>query len=378
MSDLEQDRREIAKVLNQPGVRPDPKLRITRRTFIHRSCLVGAASVAETFAWWPLMNTLDIAYAAEQSFKFAWISDTHLYPKSLNTRFVEKVVRAAKEVQAMSPPADFMIFGGDLAQLGKIEELELGNEILKEVKIRKVFIPGEHDWYLDMGKKWGELFGPANWTFDHKGVRFIGLDTVSRAPDYWSMKKMSPEERLPHMSVLDGTVAGPWAGVGRDQLDWLQKTLSTWDRNRPVVIFSHNPLYEYYPPWNFWVRDWREVNDVLKPYSKVTNIHGHVHQVLYNEIGNLRSIGMLATAWPWPYAPEGVPKLTKPMIRVDPGDIYDGVGWGKVDVTAKDEVDVEYVMWGRKEVFARSPEDASKASIPEVLRPRIADTIWPY
>ena len=378
MSDLEQDRREIAKVLNQPGVRPDPKLRITRRTFIHRSCLVGAASVAETFAWWPLMNTLDIAYAAEQSFKFAWISDTHLYPKSLNTRFVEKVVRAAKEVQAMSPPADFMIFGGDLAQLGKIEELELGNEILKEVKIRKVFIPGEHDWYLDMGKKWGELFGPANWTFDHKGVRFIGLDTVSRAPDYWSMKKMSPEERMAHMSVLDGTVAGPWAGVGRDQLDWLQKTLSTWDRNRPVVIFSHNPLYEYYPPWNFWVRDWREVNDVLKPYTKVTNIHGHVHQVLYNEIGNVRSIGMLATAWPWPYAPEGVPKLTKPMIRVDPGDIYDGVGWGKVDVTAKDEVDVEYVMWGRKEVFAKSPEDASKVSVPEVLRPRIADTIWPY
>ena len=378
MSDLEQDRREIAKVLNQPGVRPDPKLRITRRTFIHRSCLVGAASVAETFAWWPLMNTLDIAYAAEQSFKFAWISDTHLYPKSLNTRFVEKVVRAAKEVQAMSPPADFMIFGGDLAQLGKIEELELGNEILKEVKIRKVFIPGEHDWYLDMGKKWGELFGPANWTFDHKGVRFIGLDTVSRAPDYWSMKKMSPEERMAHMSVLDGTVAGPWAGVGRDQLDWLQNTLSTWDRNRPVVIFSHNPLYEYYPPWNFWVRDWREVNDVLKPYTKVTNIHGHVHQVLYNEIGNVRSIGMLATAWPWPYAPEGVPKLTKAMIRVDPGDIYDGVGWGKVDVTAKDEVDVEYVMWGRKEVFAKSPEDASKVSVPEVLRPRIADTIWPY
>jgi Icc protein len=378
MSDLEQDRREIAKVLNQPRVRPDPKLRITRRTFIHRSCLVGAASVAETFAWWPLMNTLDIAYAAEQSFKFAWISDTHLYPKSLNTRFVEKVVRAAKEVQAMSPPADFMIFGGDLAQLGKIEELELGNEILKEVKIRKVFIPGEHDWYLDMGKKWGELFGPANWTFDHKGVRFIGLDTVSRAPDYWSMKKMSPEERMAHMSVLDGTVAGPWAGVGRDQLDWLQKTLSTWDRNRPVVIFSHNPLYEYYPPWNFWVRDWREVNDVLKPYTKVTNIHGHVHQVLYNEIGNLRSIGMLATAWPWPYAPEGVPKLTKAMIRVDPGDIYDGVGWGKVDVTDKDRVDVEYVMWGRKEVFAQSPEDASKVSIPEVLRPRIADTIWPY
>ena len=66
------------------------------------------------------------------------------------------------------------------------------NELLKEIKIRKLFIPGEHDWYLDMGKKYGELFGQPHWSFDHKGVRFIGLDTVSRAPDYWSMKKMSP------------------------------------------------------------------------------------------------------------------------------------------------------------------------------------------
>jgi 3',5'-cyclic-AMP phosphodiesterase len=377
MSDLEHDRRQIAEALDQPGLRPDSTLQLTRRTFVHRSLLVGAATVAETFAWWPLINTIDVAYAAEAPFKFAWISDTHLYPKSLNTRFVDKTVRAVKEVQAMSPPADFLIFGGDLAQLGKIEELDLGNEILKEVGIRKVFIPGEHDWYLDMGKKWGELFGQSNWTFDHKGVRFVGLDTVSRAPDYWSMKKMTPEERMGHMAVLDGTVAGPWAGVGRDQLDWLQQTLSNWDRNRPIVIFSHNPLYEYYPPWNFWVRDWREVHDVLKPYANVTNIHGHVHQVLYNEIGTMRSIGMLATSWPWPYPPEAVPKLTKPMIRVDPGDIFDGVGWGKVDVTAQDKVGVEYIMWGRKEILAKSPEDHTD-NIPSVIRPRIADNMWPY
>jgi 3',5'-cyclic AMP phosphodiesterase CpdA len=377
MSELERDRREIAAVLQQPGVRPDPDLKITRRTFLHRSCLTGAATVAQTFAWWPLINTMDVAFGAEAPFKFAWISDTHLYPKSLNTRFVDKTVRAAKEVQAMNPPADFLIFGGDLAQLGKAEELELGNELLKEIKIRKVFIPGEHDWYLDMGKKYGELFGEPHWTFDHKGTRFIGLDTVSRAPDYWSMKKMSPEERMAHMSVLDGTVAGPWAGVGRDQLDWLSKTLSSWDRNRPVIIFSHNPLYEYYPPWNFWVRDWREVHAILKPFTKITNIHGHVHQVLYNEIGPMRSIGMLATSWPWPYAPEGVPKLTKPMVRVDPGDPYDGVGWGKLDVSAQDHVDTEYVMWGRKQVFAQSPDDYSKG-IPEVLRARTADNMWPY
>jgi hypothetical protein len=99
--------------------------------------------------------------------------------------------------------------------------------------------------------------------------------------------------------------------------------------------------------------------------------------VLYNEIGTMRSIGMLATSWPWPYAPEGVPKLTKPMIRVDPGDPFDGVGWSTLGVNAKDHVDTEYYIWGRKEVFAQSDADSS-LSQPEILRPRIADNMWPY
>ena len=229
MSDeLDRLRREIHAVLQPPGVRPDDSLEITRRTFIHKSLLFGAATVGQTFAWWPLLNTIDVANAAEAPFKFAWISDTHLYPRSLNTRFVDKTVRAVQDVQAMDPPADFLIFGGDLAQLGEVEELELGVELLKEVTIPKHFIPGEHDWYLDMGKKWMELFGQRNWTFDHKGVRFIGLDTVGHGPDYWTAKNMTPEERMGHMSALDGTVAGPWAGVGREQLDWMEKTLSDW------------------------------------------------------------------------------------------------------------------------------------------------------
>ena len=52
------------------------------------------------------------------------------------------------------------------------------------------------------------------------------------------------------------------------------------------------------------------------------------------------------------------------------------VGWEKIDVSAQDKVDVEYVMW-RKQVFAQSPEDYSK-SIAEILRPRMADNMWPY
>jgi len=379
MSDLERERREMDMVLRKPGLRPDAALRLTRRTFIRRALLTGAAATAAACGPFPLINTMDVAYGADSAFRFAWISDTHLYPKSLNTRFVDKATRAIDDVSKMDPPADFLIFGGDIAQLGRAEELALGNQLLGELKIDKHFIPGEHDWYYDMGAKWTSLYGKPNWSFDHKGVRFVGLDTISRAPDYWSATKMSPEDRMGAMATLDGNIAGPWAGVGSDQIEWLSKTLSDWDKSKPVIVFSHNPLYEVFPPWNFWVRDWREVNEVLGAYSSVVNIHGHVHQVLYNEIGSLRSYGMLATSWPWPYPPTGVPQLTRPMIRVDPGDPFDGVGWGEIPVSADNKVDPQYKFWGRKQVYAEAQVDSGTGDNDnQRLRARIADLGWYY
>src|SRR3990170_52102 len=365
------DKKLVSKTV-PPGGDPDRTNGITRRIFLRRSLAAGAVAGAAASGLFPFIQTIDVAYGAEP-FRFAWISDTHLYPRTLNTRFVEKAERAVNDVKAMKPAPDFMIFGGDLAQLGDPVELQLGADILKGIRVKKYYIPGEHDWYLDMGAAWEKLFGKPNWTFDHKGVRIIGLDTISRGPDYWSAKKMSPQERMGHMATLDGSVAGPWAGVGKDQLDWLGKTPSDWPNDKPVIVFSHNPLYEYYPPWNFWVRDWKEVQEVLKPYNNVTNIHGHTHQVLYNEIGRMRSIGMLATAWTWPYAPTGVPKLTTPLVRVDPGDHFDGVGWSKLAVTAAGKVDNEYMMW-RKDVFATTKVDSGTGDNDnQVLSPRIAD-----
>ena len=297
--DFQKARREMRRVLWQPGVKPDDKVTITRRIFLNKALLAGTAAGAAAAGWLSRINTVDMAFAATggatETFKFAWVSDTHLYPKDLNTRFVDKATRAIKEIQAMDPPADFLIFGGDLAQLGDPVELQLGNEIISELKIDKHFIPGEHDWYLDMGKTWNKMFGASPWTFDYKGIRFIGLDTVSRAQDYWTARKMSPKERMAAMATLDGSLGGAWSGLGPEGLDFLDKTLSGWPKDQPVVIFSHNPLYEYYPPRNFWVRDWRQVHEIVKPYTRITNLHGHTHQVLYNEIGAMRSIGIPET-----------------------------------------------------------------------------------
>ncbi len=350
------------------------KVSLTRRTFLNKSLALGAAGAGLNF--FDTFTTIGVAHA-QQNFSFAWVSDTHLYPKRLNTRFVDKATRAFKEVSALGNKIDFMIFGGDLAQLGDPVELQLGNDLLKEIKVKKHFIPGEHDWYLDMGNLWNKLFGQSPWKFDHKGVRFIGLDTVGNAPDYWSAKKMSPKQRMDAMSALDGSLAGAWSGLGAKQQQWLQTALSDWNKASPVIVFSHTPLWECYAPWNFWVRDWRETQEILKPFKNVTNIHGHVHQPLYNEVGSMRFIGQLATSWPWPYAPTGVPPLTKAMIRVDPGDPFDGVGWGQVGWGGS-QADQQYKMW-RKQVFATADVDSGTGdNRNQILQPRIADRGWPY
>jgi Icc protein len=375
MNEHASHRHDMDRLLRRPGEKPSTAIRMTRRIFLHKSLVLGTAGAA-AYGFFPLLNTLDFAFAVGgEPFKFAWISDTHLYPRELNNRFVEKTVRAIEEVQAMDPPADFLIFGGDLAQLGDPVELELGAELLGEVTIKKVFIPGEHDWYLDMGDTWNRMFGETPWTFDHKGVRFIGLNTVSHAEDFWTSRKMSPKERMGHMATLDGTLGGAWAAIGAEQLIWLGETLSDWPKDAPIVLFTHNPIYEYYAPWNFWVRDWRQLHEVLEPYANVTNIHGHTHQVLYNEIGKVRSIGMLATSWPWPYAPEGVPVLTQPMVRADPGDHFDGVGWSVLAMTESGLVDNDYRMW-REQVLATEPFDSGTGdNRNQVLSPRVADRI---
>ena len=72
-----------------------------------------------------------------------------------------------------------------------------------------------------------------------------------------------------------------------------------------------------------------------------------VGHLFYNEIGKLRSIGMLATSWPWPYAPEGLPKLTVRMNRADPFDELDGCGDGSVDVFKNGRADKHYNLWSR-------------------------------
>ena len=151
------------------------------------------------------------------------------------------------------------------------------------------------------------------------------------------------------MAQLDNPNGRPFT-VGDAQRDWLKNDLAKVKPETPVIVFSHSPLYKIYKAWNFWTDDAEEVQKLLAPFKSVTVIHGHTHQMLSNRIGNIHFHGMLSTAWPWPYAPQGLPKLTVRMNRADPFDEFDGCGDGSIDVLKAGHVDKNYNLWSRNPV----------------------------
>jgi Icc protein len=343
--------------------------RLDRRGFLRVSGGAAAAAVAAGVGF-PFHSFLpiNVAYAdaggGPQGFTFAYISDSHLYAKKTNERFVRQLLRAVDDVNSLDPQPDFVLYGGDLAQLGRKEELDLGAQILKALKAPVRMMVGEHDWYFDMGQRWNALFGAETYSFDHKGVHFVVLMSVQEK-DFWTARGLSPAERMHTVAGLDNALQSAFE-VGAPQREWLKKDLENVPASTPLIVFSHSPLYKLYRPWNFWTDDAEDVQAILQRFDRVTVLHGHTHQVLTNRIGNIQFHGMLSTAWPWPYAPQGLPALTVQMNRPNPFNPADGLGDGSATVHPDGLVDKLYNLWNRNptQVKASYLSSGGKSDIP--------------
>ena len=72
------------------------------------------------------------------------------------------------------------------------------------------------------------------YSFDHKGVHFVGLVNVADAKS--------------------GSGDGGLGVLGKDQLDWLKKDLAGLKDSTPVVVFAHVPLWAVYEKWGWGTR----------------------------------------------------------------------------------------------------------------------------
>ena len=289
------------------------------------------------------LHLVELAFAdTRKNFTFAYISDAHIQHIK-GTQFVRNwdrgLIRAVAETNLLRPKPDFVMFGGDLAQLGSKPELDHGAEILSKLDGKLRCVMGEHDYYLDLGDYWSKLFGPHHYSFDHKGVHFVVLNSVLTYDDWTYNRWPSAEQRMREMAGLDNPNGSPFM-VGEKQRGWLQADLAKVKKDTPVVVFSHSPLQKIYKGWNFWTEDADEVQALLRPFPDVTVIYGHVHQIQYNQIDHMSFHAVMATAWPWPYpqayaqAQSQLPKLTVPMNRADPFFERDATGWQFIDLSS--------------------------------------------
>ena len=331
---------------------------MNRRDFLKNSGLLVAASALP-------VSLVELAFAdPKENFTFAYISDSHIQHIKGN-QFVRNwdqgLIRAVAETNLLRPKPDFVVFGGDLAQLGTKEELDHGAEMLSALSAKVHHVMGEHDYYLDLGEYWSHLFGPDRYSFDHKGVHFVVLNSILTYDDWTYRRWPTAEQRMLEMAGLDNPNGSPFM-VGDKQREWLKQDLEKVDKDTPIVVMSHSPLQKIYKGWNFWTEDAYEVQAHLKAFNKVTVLYGHVHQIQYNQVGNISFNSVMATAWPWPYpnsyaqAEQHLPKLTVPMNRADPFFERDATGWQFINL-ATGNVDMHYTLYeNRSRVVAFNPK----------------------
>lgn len=322
------------------------KKNMNRRDFMKKTAaMVVAGSLP--------VSVVEIAFAKDksQNFTFAYISDSHI-TQVKGAEFVRNwdrgLIRAVAETNLMDPRPDFIFYGGDIAQLGKPEEIDHGLEILSGLRGDIHYVMGEHDYYLDLGEHWKKRLGPDHYSFDHKGVHFVVLNSILTHEKWMHKKWDKGMDRMLQMARLDNPDGQPFM-VGESQREWLRKDLAKISKDTPLVVFSHSPIQKIHKGWNFWTDDAEQVQAMLQAFDKVNVIYGHVHQIQYNQIGNISFHSAMATAWPWPYPSSYaqvetyLPKLTVEMSRADPFFERDATGWQFINMDSG-HVDLNYLL----------------------------------
>jgi len=240
-------------------------------------------------------------------FHFVQLSDTHWgFEGPPNPDAKGTLKKAVAAVNALSDPPDFIMFTGDLTHITedareRRRRLAEFRDIVAELKVKTVrYMPGEHDASLDQGKAFQEYFGATHYTFDHKGVHFIVVDNVS----------------------------DPRAFIGDEQLQWLAADLAALPKDANIVVFTHRPLFDLYPQWDWATRDGAKAIDLLMPYANVTVFYGHIHQENHRMTGHIAHHSAKSLMFPLP-APASQPK--RDPLPWDAAQPYRGLGFRSVE-----------------------------------------------
>jgi 3',5'-cyclic AMP phosphodiesterase CpdA len=256
---------------------------IDRRGFLRCMAWAGSGVVWTVAAGTATSRALGQTHASPGGggFSFVQISDSHMgFNKAANPNVTATLQAAIDKINSVPDTPDFIIHTGDLTHSSKPEEFDALNQVMLSAKAKQVFyVPGEHDNSVDDGKLYLERYGKdtkgAGWySFDHKGVHFVGL--VNSA-------------------ALEGM-----GELGANQLAWLEADLKGRSASTPLVLFAHLPLWAVYPDWGWGTQDSEQALGFTKRFGSVTVLNGHIHQVMQKVEGNVVFHTAMSTAFPQP------------------------------------------------------------------------------
>jgi 3',5'-cyclic-AMP phosphodiesterase len=246
-------------------------------------------------------------------FNFVQISDSHIgFNKAANQDVTGTLKLALDKINRLPVTPDLLLHTGDITHSSRAAEFDTAQQLIKGVKTGEAFyVPGEHDIATDDGLMYLERFGRGTqgrgwYSFDHKGVHFIGLNNC---------------QQVDAMGLL-----------GADQLRWLKADQSALKPSTPIVIFAHIPLWMVYPEWGWGTPDAAEALTYLKRFGSVTVLNGHIHQVVQKVEGNVAFHTAASTAFPQP-APGTAPHAG-PMV-VPAGKLKSVLGIAEVQYIAR-------------------------------------------
>ncbi len=276
-----------------------------RRAFLTLAALGGGAVYASALSGCATRATA----SPESNFYFVQLSDTHWgYSGAANPDAANTLKNAVAAVNALPTQPDFIMFTGDLTHTTddpkeRRRRLAEFKDIVSHLKVKQVrFMAGEHDASLDNGAAYRELFGDTNYSFDHKGVHFTVVDNVCDAG----------------------------SRIGDEGLAWLKADLAKQKKSTPLVVFTHRPLFDLAPKWDWATRDGDQAMALLMPHEHVTVFYGHIHHEHHHMTGHIAHHSAKSLIFPLPVAGSQEKRAPLPF---DPATPTKGLGFRGVDAT---------------------------------------------
>jgi hypothetical protein len=268
-----------------------------RRDFLKLAGLGGVVFASSLGPWGRALA------GTGQDFSFVQMTDSHWgFEGPPNPEAKNTLKRAVAAANALENQPDFIMFTGDLTHAADTDaererRMTEFKSIASGLKVKDVrFIPGENDAGLDNGEMYQRFFGEGYYAFAHKGVNFIALDNVSDANGL----------------------------IGERQLQWLSAQVAAADKEQPIVVFAHRPLFDLYPQWDWATKDGSRAIDILSARQNVTVFYGHIHQENHHQTGHINHHAAESLIFPFPLA-GSQPKRTP--VAWDAQHPYRGLGF---------------------------------------------------